>query len=201
MADEVRKEDLEDEEIEQDQYIVFSVKSQEFGFQAMRVREISSMFEIAEVPNAPSFIEGIMNLRGNLVSVINFRKKFGFKTKEHDEDTRIIVVEKDDFPIGIISDSVEEVIKIPDDKVQKLPESVSISVVRKYITGVGMLDKRLIILLDVDKVLTKDELFEAGEMTRIMEKTVETVEETENNKIEDSQQKNIGKRETKRRKR
>ena len=80
MVDEIRKEDHE-EDIEHDQYVVFFTKSQEFGLQAMRVKEISTMSDIAEVPNAPPYIEGIMNLRGRLVSIINFRKKFGFESK------------------------------------------------------------------------------------------------------------------------
>ena len=86
----------------------------------MRVQEISAMIDITKVPQAPTYIEGILNLRGRLVSVINFRKKFGFEAKKQDEDTRIIIVEHRGFPIGIMVDSVEEVIRIPDENVQKL---------------------------------------------------------------------------------
>ena len=158
MEDEIRQEDSSEEEIERDRYLIFTVKAQEFGLQAMRILEISAVLNITEVPNALPYIEGIMNLRGQLVSVINFRKKFGFGLKEHGEDTRIIMVEHRGFPIGIIADSVEEVIKIDDKKVQKLPESTTTAVSEEYITGVAMLDGRLIILLDADKVLTKAEL-------------------------------------------
>ena len=101
-----------------------------------------------------------MNLRGRLVSVVDFRKKFGFEFKGHDEDTRIVIVECGGYPTGIIVDSVEEVMKIPDEKVQKLPEGVATAVSQEYITGVGMLDNRLIILLDIDRVLTKSDLSE-----------------------------------------
>lgn len=160
MTEEAIQNDMDTEDIELDQYVVFTVKSQEFAFQAIRVREIVSVLEPAQVPNAPPYIEGIVNLRGQLATVINFREKFGFKTREHDEDTRTIVVEQDDFPIGILVDSVEEVIKIPDAMVQKLPESSIASVSEEYITGVGLLDKRMIILLNVDKVLTKSDLAE-----------------------------------------
>lgn len=161
MAEETLKNDLDDEEIERDQYLVFNVKGQEYGIQAMRIQEISAMFDIKEVPNTPPFIEGIMNLRGRLVSIINFRRKFGFETKNHDEDTRIIYAEHGGFPIGIIVDSVEEVIKVPDEKVQKLPETAVSTVSDEYITGVGMLDDRMIVLLDADRVLDKSELVEA----------------------------------------
>src|SRR3990167_243746 len=151
MVNEIAKEDIEAEEIEKDQYLVFTSKSQEFGIQAMRVHEISTPLGITKIPNTPAHIEGIVNLRGRLVSVIDFRKKFRFDVKEHDEDTRVIIVECGGYPTGIIVDSVEEVSKIPDEKVQKLPEGVATSVSQEYITGVGILDNRLIILLDDEK--------------------------------------------------
>jgi len=166
MAAEIINED--EIEVEEDQYVVFTVKSEEFGFRAMQVREISTVLGTTEVPNAPPYIEGILNLRGELTSVINFRKKFGFDPKEHDEDTRIIIVEHGDFPIGIVVDSVEEVIKIPDEIVQKIPESTTTPVSKAYMTGVGMLENRLIILLDVEKVLTRTELMELGEISQSM---------------------------------
>jgi len=184
MVNELVTDEIEEEELEQDENLVFTVKSQEFGIQAARVQEISRVLPTTDVPNAPPYIEGIMNLRGRLASVINFRKKLGFEPKEHDEDTRVIVVELDTFPIGIIVDAVEEVIKIPEEKVQKLPESTTTSVSRDYMTGVGMLDNRLIILLDVDKVLTSTELIEMGEITQMMEKAEEAPEPAESKKTD-----------------
>jgi len=126
-----------------------------------------------------------MNLRGRLASVINFRKRLGFEAKEHDEDTRVIVVELDTFPVGIIVDAVEEVIKIPDEKVQKLPETTTTSASKDYMTGVGMLDNRLVILLDVDKVLTSTELIELGEINQMMEKAEEAQEPAESVQVTD----------------
>lgn len=171
MANEitVTEEDIEAEEIEKDQYLVFTCKSQEFGIQAMRVHEISTPLGITKIPNTPAYIEGIVNLRGRLVSVIDFRKKFRFEVKEYDEDTRVIIVECGGFPTGIIVDSVEEVIKILDEKAQKLPEGVATAVSQEYITGVGILDDRLIILLDIDKVLTKSDMSELESARQTME--------------------------------
>ena len=169
--------DVQAEEVEQDQYLVFTVESQEFGIQAIRIQEISPLLETTSVPSAPPYIEGILNLRGQLASVINFRRKFGFSPREYDEDTRIIVVEQKTFPIGILVDAVEEVIRIPDEVVQDLPESTTTSVSEDYITGVGMLDKRLIILLDVDKVLTKTEAVELEAIRKQVDTSDETVEE------------------------
>jgi purine-binding chemotaxis protein CheW len=173
-----RDEELVAEEVEADQHLVFTVQSQECGFQAMRVQEISRVLPVSRVPNAPSYIEGIMNLRGRIASVINFRKKLGFEPKEHDEDTRIIVVELDNYPIGIIVDSVEEVVKIPDSSVHKLPESTTTTESREYITGIGMLDKRLIILLDLDKLLTSAAVINGDELNQAINKS-KPVEMTE----------------------
>lgn len=170
MADEIMKYDIDEEEFEQDQYLVFTAKSQEFGFRALQVQEISSALSATEVPNAPSYVEGVLNLRGRLVSVINFRQKFGLEPKERDEDTRIIIVEYGGFPIGVLVDSVEEVIKIPEGKVQELPASASTSVSdEEHITGVGILGNRLIILLDVDKVLSKTELTGMDTIERVID--------------------------------
>ena len=178
MAQTIIQDDIDDDEIERDQYLVFNVKAQEFGIQAMRVQEISAVFDVTEVPNSPLYIEGIMNLRGQLMTVIDFRKKFGFEPKEHDEDTRVIVVEMGSFPIGIIVDAVEEVVKIPEELVQQLPESTTTAQSKEYMTGIGMLDKRIVILLDTDKVLTGTELIEVGAISKAIDET-QTAEKTE----------------------
>ena len=176
-----------------DQYLVFTVKSLEFGFQATRVQEITSLIGTTELPNAPPYIEGIMNLRGQLASVINFRRRFGFETRENDEDTRIIILEQDAFPIGVVVDSVEEVIKIPGEIVRDAPESTTTSVSEEYITGIGMLDNRLIILLDVDKVLTKTELDELGAISQLMDKESKSAEKAESKKIDAAPQRDTKK--------
>lgn len=164
---ELSLDDTASEEIEQDQYLVFTAMGQEFGIQAMRVKEISAMIEITKVPKAPSYIEGILNLRGRLVSIINFRKKFGFEFTKQDEDTRIVIVEHHGFPIGIMVDSVEEVIRIPNENVQKLPEAAVTTASEEYLTGVGMLDKRLIVLLDADQLLSKTEVLESDALRKV----------------------------------
>lgn len=181
MSDEPMRNDIEAEEIEEDQYLVFTIQSQEFGIQAMRVQEISQVLDTTDVPNAPAYIDGIVNLRGRLASAINFRKKFGFEQIEQDDDTRIIIVEQTGYPIGIVVDSVEEVIQIPDGNVQELPETSSSDVSEEAITGVGMLGERLIILLDLEQVLTKTEM---GDMEAVKQaidaaKTMSAEEEDE----------------------
>ena len=170
-AEQMVIDNIQDEnvEIEHDQYLVYSIEGQEFGIQAMRVQEIATIVPVTRVPNTPPHIEGIMNLRGRLASVLNFRKMFGFGGHPNDEDTRIVIVEYDAFPIGIIVDAVEEVIKITDEAVQKLPEATSKSIAEEFIRGVGMLDKRIIILLNIDKILDKSELMNTELLKKAME--------------------------------
>ncbi len=186
MTNQVIQDDIEAEEVEQDQYLVFTTQSQEFGFQVTQVQEITSVLATTDIPNSPSYVEGIMNLKGQLATVINFRKRLGFEPKEHDEDTRVIVVEQAGFPIGIIVDSVEEVIKIPDDQVHKLPEATSASAAEETVKGVGMLDHRLIILLDMDKLLAETELTDAGTLTSAMDaaQLMETSNEPEGTEMD-----------------
>jgi purine-binding chemotaxis protein CheW len=155
------------EDIEQDQFLIFTAMGQEFGIQAMRVKEISAMIAITKVPKAPAYIEGILNLRGRLVSVINFRTKFGFESKKPDEDTRIVIVEHSGFPIGIMVDTVEEVIRIPNENVHRLPDAAVTTASEEYLTGVGILDNRLIVLLDADQLLSKAEVLDADALRRI----------------------------------
>lgn len=173
------EENLLQEEIEKDQYLIFTIRSQEYAIQAMRVREISAIPAVTEVPTAPAYIEGILNLRGQLATVINFRRKFNFEHKEKDEDTRIIIIEHSGFPIGVAVDSVEEVIRIPDEKIQALPEEATTALSKEYVTGVAMLEKRLIIILDTDKLLSKSELLEVKSVSqpsgRIEERQVAAV--------------------------
>lgn len=157
-TDTITNEDTE-EEIEKDQYLIFTIKSQQFGFQAMRIQEISTIMNMTNVPNAPLYIKGIMNLRGKLASIISFRKRFGLEDKPNDEDTRIIIVERMGHPIGIIVDSVEEVLKIPDDKVQRIPESLNTASSSEYVMGIAILgEKRIVTLLNLDTILTKYEV-------------------------------------------
>jgi purine-binding chemotaxis protein CheW len=142
-----------DEEIETDQYLIFNIDTQNYGIQAIRILEIAQPLKTTEVPEAPAYVDGIINLRGKLATVINFRKKFGFPVKPKDEDTRVVIVEQHGFPIGIIVDYVEEVIKIPDSFVNKMPPGAATAHSQRYIRGLGLMDNKLSIILDVDAIL------------------------------------------------
>jgi len=141
------------DELELDQYVVVRVRDQEYGIQALGVQEISLVAPVTEVPGAPPYLLGIMNLRGQLVSVIDFRRKFGLEPGAHDEDTRIVLVDHGGFPVGVVVDEVVEVLRIPDPSVQALPEGTAGAASQSHALGVAVLDERLITLLNIDRVL------------------------------------------------
>ncbi|MCX6690490.1 MAG: chemotaxis protein CheW [Methanoregula sp.] len=153
MADIDMIDEFGDEEVETDQYLVFNIETENYGIQAIRVLEIAQPLKTTDVPEAPDYVEGIINLRGKLATVINFRKKFGFPEKPKDEDTRVIIVEQHGFPIGIIVDYVDEVIKIPDSFIHKMPPGAMTAHSQRYIRGLGLMENKLSIILDVDAIL------------------------------------------------
>ncbi len=138
------------------QLVSFKVGNEEFGVDILQVQEINRLVEITHVPNAPDFVEGVMNLRGKIVPVVNLRKRLGLGKKEHDKDTRIVVVEIDGKTIGFIVDSVSEVLRVPKSVVEPPPELIS-GIDSEYIVGIAKLESRLLILLDLKKVLKVEE--------------------------------------------
>jgi purine-binding chemotaxis protein CheW len=138
------------------QLVSFKVGEEEFGVDILKVQEINKMTVITRVPNAPDFVEGVINLRGRVIPIVDLRKRLGLPEREHDKNTRIIVVEIINKTIGFIVDAVSEVLRISRDITEKPPELVA-GIDADYITAVAKLEDRLLILLDLDKVLTKDE--------------------------------------------
>ncbi|WP_342304451.1 chemotaxis protein CheW [Methanolobus sp. ZRKC5] len=140
------------------QMVVFQLGGEEFGVEIMKVQEIIRMPEITQIPQSPEYVEGVINLRGKIIVVINLDKRFNLSSKDVDEHSRIIVVEIGDNVVGMIVDSVNEVLRINASSIDPAPELVTSSVSKQYITGVGKLDDRLLILLDLAKVLNKKEV-------------------------------------------
>jgi len=134
------------------QLVSFRIGNEEFGVEIIKVKEIIRMVEITRVPGAPSFIEGVINLRGKVIPVIDFRKRLGMEPRDWDSKTRIIVVEVNHHVIGFIVDAVTEVMRIPLSTTD-LPSSLNTEVNRKFIRSIGILDKRLLILLDLEQML------------------------------------------------
>ena len=138
------------------QLVSFKVGTEEFGVDILKVQEINRMLKITKVPNAPEFVEGVVNLRGRIIPVIDLRKRLSIENKEHDNKTRIIVVDINGNIVGFIVDEVNEVLRISKDIIENPPELVS-QVDSDFITSVAKLEDRLIILLDLDNLLMKKE--------------------------------------------
>ena len=154
MADESKT----DDEI---QLVVFSLGREEFAVEVTQVREIMRMEEITRMPKTPHFVEGIINLRGQIIAVVELAKRLNLESGERSGETRIIVVEAEDIKVGMIVDSVSEVLRVNADAVEPSP-TLTTDVSAAYLQGVVKQDNRLIILLDLTKILSLQEMAGLG---------------------------------------
>jgi purine-binding chemotaxis protein CheW len=145
------------------QLVVFDLSGKAYGISIESVREIIRLQEITEVPRAPSFVEGVINLRGKVIPVVDLRSRFGLEAKERDQDNRIVNVDIGGHEIGMVVDAVTEVLRISSNLVEP-PSNVITTADSGYLRGIAKLDDRLIILLDLEQVLSTDEQAEIGEV-------------------------------------
>ena len=136
------------------QLVTFQIAGEEFGVDILSVQEIIRPMQITMVPHAARFIEGVINLRGKVIPVINMRTRFNMSALERDSDTRIVVMEFDQKIVGFLVDGVSEVLRIPASTVEPAPPVIC-GIGSEYIRGVGKLDDRLLILLDLDTLLSE----------------------------------------------
>lgn len=135
------------------QLVTFRIGEEEFGVDILAVQEIIRLMQITMVPRAPAFIEGVINLRGKVIPVINMRTRFSMAPVTHDANTRIVVMEFGQKIVGFLVDGVSEVLRIPAGTVEDAPPVVA-GIGSEYIKGVGKLDDRLLILLDLNNLLS-----------------------------------------------
>src|ERR1700730_13312028 len=135
------------------QVVSFTLGSEEYGVDIAQVQEINRMVAITHVPRAPQFMEGVINLRGQLIPIIDLRARFGMPRAEHTKNTRIVVTEIGAKRVGMVVDSVSEVLRLPVDQIEDAPDMIT-GVDTEYIKGVGKIDDRLIILLDLGKIVS-----------------------------------------------
>jgi purine-binding chemotaxis protein CheW len=138
------------------QLVSFNIGDEEFGVDILKVQEINRMLDVTRVPNAPEYVDGVINLRGKVIPIIDLRRRFGMERKEHDKNTRIVVVELSGKVVGFVVDAVSEVLRIPK-SVTEPPPPIVAGVDAEYITAVGKLEDRLLILLDLEKVLSSED--------------------------------------------
>jgi purine-binding chemotaxis protein CheW len=157
---ELRKDASNDEVL---QWVTFQLEEETYGINVMQVREVLRYTEIAPVPGAPDYVLGIINLRGNVVTVIDTRSRFGLIQGETTDNTRIIVIESEHQVIGILVDSVAEVVYLKSSEIDTTP-SVGTDESSKFIQGVSNRDGKLLILVDLNKLLSDDEWDEMAHM-------------------------------------
>ena len=138
------------------QYVIFNLADEFYGVNIATVESIIKVQGITKMPHMPDFVEGITNLRGKVIPVIDLRKRFQLAAAEENDDTRIVVVEIGGIMAGMVVDRVTEVLRVPDDNIE--PPSPMVSTVSTaFITNIAKVEDRLIILLDLSKILTIEE--------------------------------------------
>lgn len=151
-------------------YLTFGLGGEEYGLEILKVREIIGTMDITAVPRTPDFVMGVINLRGNVIPVVDLRLKFGMPHADQTEETCIIVVDVLGMEMGILVDRVSEVLDIVDEEIQPAP-SFGVAVDTKFILGIGKANDRVTILLDISEVLTSGEADSLADMKTDAPKT------------------------------
>jgi purine-binding chemotaxis protein CheW len=136
------------------QLVAFFLANEEYGVTITQIQEVIRKPNITHIPGMPDFIEGVINLRGKVIPIIDLRKRFGLEQMQESDKTRIIVANTSDQTIGLIVDGVSEVIHLPEDQIDPIPPTIA-SIDAEYLSGVGKMDRRLVILLNVEKLLSE----------------------------------------------
>jgi len=168
-------------------YLTFALGQEEYGLEILKVREIIGYMEITAVPQTPAYVKGVINLRGQVIPVIDLRAKFGMETTERTEETCIIVVEISqgdrNFSTGIVVDHVQEVLDVAGEDIEESPQFGS-AVNTDFILGMGKIGETVKILLDIDKVLAGDDFssFGGGSADSIAQEQIPLTEEEDEQK-------------------
>lgn len=137
-------------------WVTFRLENEKYGINVMQVQEVLRITEIAPVPGAPSYVLGIINLRGNVVTVIDTRSRFGLQSAETDDSSRVVIIESEEQVVGILVDSVAEVVDLMAEDIETAP-NVGTEESAKFIQGVASHDGELLILVDLNKLLSDEE--------------------------------------------
>lgn len=147
------------------QLVVFMLEQEEFACNINDVREVLKMIRVTPLPRSLDFVEGVINLRGEVIPVIDLRKRFGLAEIERTDESRIIIVEVEDRMVGLTVDSVSEVIRLSNKHIQDAPDQVAGGRTH-LIMGVGKIEDRLLIILNLDRILTSEEQIAIDDISR-----------------------------------
>ena len=137
------------------QFLTFTLNSEEYGIEILKVREIIGVMDITTVPQTPEFMKGVINLRGTVIPVVDLRLKFSMPEEEHTQETCVIVVETNSSQVGIMVDSVSEVLNIQNGEIEETP-SFGQGIDTDFIMGLGKVKERIIILLNIEQILSSE---------------------------------------------
>ena len=135
------------------QLVTFGLDNEEYAVDILKVREINRLREITKIPNAPDYLEGVINLRGRVIPVINLRNNFGLPHQENDAKTRIMIMDMNGLTMGVIVDYVSEVLRISPDIVEPAPAMTLEKAGNSFIRGIAKMEDRLVILVDMDSIV------------------------------------------------
>lgn len=136
--------------------VTFKLGNNEYAIDIMQAKEIIKMEKITLIPNAPDYVEGVINLRGNIIPIVDLKKRFNLDENEGEKNTGIIIVKIDDVDMGIIIDAISKVVSIATSNIQPPPPMLS-GIGQKYIKGVAKLEDKLLVVLDLEKLIVGDD--------------------------------------------
>jgi len=164
ISEEDIDDDEEDEDTQKDKFLTFTVGKEDYGLAIYHVTEIIGIQKITEVPDMPDYVKGVINLRGKVIPIMDVRKRFKFEERDYDDRTCIIVVNINDTSLGLVVDTVMEVSDIPEKDIQPPPE-IAEGNRQFFIQGLGKVEDEVKILLDAEKLLSKNDLTKVSSAT------------------------------------
>ena len=155
--------DDEEEDTQANKYMFFRIGTESYGIGIRHVIEIVELQRISAVPDMPAYVKGVINLRGKVIPVVDLRLRFSMEERVYDDRTCIVVSEIDGVSLGFIVDTVEEVLEIPENQVEPAPRFRTVSGKERYIAGMGKVGEHVKILLDVEKLVTDEDVTKLGD--------------------------------------
>ncbi|MDR1612897.1 MAG: chemotaxis protein CheW [Planctomycetota bacterium] len=157
MINDLWGDEEEDEDTQKDRYLTFHLGDEDYAIEIRHVTEIISIQKITGVPDLPDFVKGVINLRGQVIPTIDLRLRFGLPARDYDERTCVIITRMNDIPVGVIVDTVNEVLDIPAENISP-PPSVQRGAAHRFVEGLGQMGDSVKIILNAEKLLHGDEL-------------------------------------------
>lgn len=139
------------------EYLTFVLGGEEYGIEILKVQEIRGYDTVTKIANTPSFIKGVINLRGRIVPIVDLRIKFNLENKQYDEFTVVIILNLRGRVVGIVVDGVSDVMDLPAEHIREVPDLVS-NIDTQYILGLGSVEERMLILIDIEKLMNSQEM-------------------------------------------